>query len=112
MVILAIGDSILGQRCVGELQPELLVAEPEDDALPTEATLAIDSPVAEPRVALLIEAALDADREGPFQLLLTDRLSRRPPQDLGGTPPTIRALLMSPVDLSVEIGQPALTGPT
>lgn len=39
MLIVAVGNSVFSKGYVNELQPELLITEPENDALPAQASV-------------------------------------------------------------------------
>src|SRR5688572_25751006 len=70
--------------------------------------LAVDPPVAEPDVALLIETTGEPQGEEAAQRFIRIDRAGDPGEDLGWAAPVVLTLAMCPVDLAVVVGHPAI----
>src|SRR5215212_1205883 len=102
-----VGDAIPGQGLLSELDRDLLLSYPDRGWLVGESAFAVQAPVTEPHVALLIDATGAEDRgEAAGELLVAEDVALDPVQHLGRAAPTILPLQVGPVFLSVEVVDP------
>src|SRR4051794_6635622 len=102
-----VGDAIPGQGFLSELDRDLFLSYPDRGWLVGESAFAVQAPVTEPDVALLIDATGAEDRcEAPGEVLVTEDAALDPVQHLGRAAPTILPLQVGPVLLGVEVVDP------
>ena len=96
-----------GQRVISSLDRDVLVGDPDAGGLPGQATLAVEAPVAEADIPLLIDPAAGQQRgEDAGELLIVERPSLDLVEDLGRAATVILTLQVSPVLLAVVVVDP------
>jgi hypothetical protein len=75
-----VGDGVLGERLIGDLERQVLLIQPEYRCLTGQSSLAVDPRVAEPRIALRVDAPQRANGKDPARLVSLDMPASGPPE--------------------------------